>query len=117
MQAEADGQSGHGLSRLQSYADQSACGKIDGFAKPEAEQLSSSAYRIDAKYGFAFPALSLAVEKLSQAAKESVIAIASVYNSHHCGALSLQVEALAKRGLIGLMFANSPEAIAPWGGQ
>ncbi len=117
MQAEADGQSGHGLSRLQSYADQSACGKINGFAVPEAEKLSPSAYRIDAKHGFAFPALSLAVEILSQTAKDSVIGIASIYNSHHCGALGLQVEALANHGLIGLMFANSPEAIAPWGGQ
>jgi (2R)-3-sulfolactate dehydrogenase (NADP+) len=27
------------------------------------------------------------------------------------------VEALAKKGLIGLLFANTPKAIAPWGGM
>ena len=50
-------------------------------------------------------------------AKEYGSAIVSIFNSHHCGALSVQVENIANRGLIGLMMANTPKAIAPWGGK
>jgi (2R)-sulfolactate sulfo-lyase subunit beta len=40
----------------------------------------------------------------------------SVTRSHHCGALSYHVDRLAREGLVALMFANAPAAIAPWGG-
>ncbi|NNL18612.1 MAG: Ldh family oxidoreductase, partial [Boseongicola sp.] len=65
--------------------------------------------------GFAYPAIETAISELIPVAKDMGIAIAAVGNSHHCGALSLQVEKLANAGLIGLMFTNSPKAIAPWG--
>ena len=35
IQADADGIPSHGVARLPIYADQSKCGKIDGFAKPK----------------------------------------------------------------------------------
>ena len=53
----------------------------------------------------------------ADAAKEYGSAVVSIFNSHHCGALSVQVEKIANRGLIGLMMANTPKAIAPWGGK
>ena len=31
--------------------------------------------------------------------------------------MSVQVEKIAKQGLIGVMMANTPKAIAPWGGK
>ena len=34
--AEAEGQGGHGLSRLPAYAEQARVGKVDGFAIPAA---------------------------------------------------------------------------------
>jgi (2R)-3-sulfolactate dehydrogenase (NADP+) len=36
--AEADGQKGHGLSRIPSYAAQAKAGKVDGFAAPALQQ-------------------------------------------------------------------------------
>ncbi|MBT3768107.1 MAG: Ldh family oxidoreductase, partial [Rhodospirillales bacterium] len=33
--AQADGQAGHGASRIPSYADQAKSGKVDGHAVPE----------------------------------------------------------------------------------
>ena len=35
--AEADGQAGHGLSRVPPYALHARAGKVDGFAKPRLE--------------------------------------------------------------------------------
>ena len=115
--AEADGLGGHGLSRLPSYCAQSASGKVDGHAVPVATLVSDAAIRIDAQHGFAFRALALAVEELCKLAPKKGIAVAAVTDSHHCGAAGYHVEALARKGLVGLMFANTPRAIAPWGGD
>lgn len=115
--AEADGLGGHGLSRLPSYCAQSASGKVDGHAVPEAASVADAALRIDARNGFAFAAMALAVERLTQLAPKTGVAVAAVSHSHHCGAAGYHVEALARQGLVGLLFANTPKAIAPWGGQ
>ena len=115
--AEADGLKGHGLSRLPSYCGQSASGKVDGFAHPEASHIAAAAISVDARHGFAYPALSLAIEKLAGLTPETGIAVAAVSNSHHCGVAGHHVEALARKGLCGLLFANTPQAIAPWGGS
>ena len=115
--AEADGQKGHGLSRLPSYAAQAASGKVDGQAVPTLEQGARAALRIDARNGFAFPALAMAVDRLSSLAAETGIAAAGVHHSHHFGQAGYHVEQLAASGLIGLVFGNSPKAIAPWGGS
>ncbi len=115
--AEIDGQAGHGLSRLPSYAGQSASGKVDGMAVPGVVAERAAAVRIDAAHGFAFPALDLAVEELARRAPHSGVAVASIFRSHHFGQAGRHVERLAGRGLVGLVFGNSPQAIAPWGGS
>lgn len=114
--AEADGLRGHGLSRLPSYSAQAASGKVNGQVQPTSTRVADAAFRIDARNGFAYPALSLAVDKLATATPKSGIAVAAVTRSHHCGAAGYHVEALAQKGFIGLLFANTPKAIAPWGG-
>ena len=115
--AEMDGQKGHGLSRLPSYAAQAASGKVDGHAVQVMESTTAAAVRIDARNGFAFPALALAVETLTNRVAETGIAAAAIYRSHHFGQAGYHVEQLAADGLIGLVFGNSPKAIAPWGGS
>lgn len=114
--AEAEGLKGHGLSRVPSYAAQAKVGKIDGFARPAIEWKRPAAATIDAKNGFAYPAVDLAVAELPAAARRSGIAVAAIHRSHHCGAAGQPVERLADAGLVALMFANTPAAIAPWGG-
>ncbi|TQV81870.1 Ldh family oxidoreductase [Denitrobaculum tricleocarpae] len=115
--AEVDGQKGHGLSRLAAYSAQAASGKVQGHAVPLAEPAGTAAIRIDAKAGFAFPAMDLAIEKLAGMAPECGIAMAGVFHSHHFGQSGYHAERLARRGLIGLILGNSPKAIAPWGGR
>jgi (2R)-3-sulfolactate dehydrogenase (NADP+) len=115
--AEIDGQSGHGLSRLPSYAAQAAAGKVNGHAVPVVRHVGAAAVRVDAGNGFAFPALAKAVSELDTLVAETGIAVAAVYRSHHFGQAGYHVEQLAARGRVGLIFGNSPKAIAPWGGQ
>ena len=53
--AEADGQNGHGASRIPSYAAQSRSGKVDGHATPKLKKVAPAALRVDARSGFAAP--------------------------------------------------------------
>lgn len=115
--AEADGLKGHGLSRVPTYAAQAKNGKIDGSAKPKLEWKKPGVAAIDAGHGFAYPAIDLALASLPEATKKNGITAASIHRSHHCGAAGLPVEKLAEAGLLALMFANTPGAIAPWGGS
>ena len=115
--AEADGLKGHGLSRLPSYAAQAKAGKVNGFALPVVTRPRPALVAIDAANGFAYPALHAAVAALPDVARREGLAAAAVRRSHHCGAAGHPVERLAEAGLVALMFANTPAAIAPWGGS
>ncbi|MBT6277369.1 MAG: Ldh family oxidoreductase, partial [Chromatiales bacterium] len=115
--AEADGQAGHGASRIPSYAAQSKSGKVDGFATPSVTEMAAGAVRVDAAQGFAYPALALGIDELTKRAPKSIVALASIGNSHHSGVVAHHVEPLARAGLIGLSFGNGPQGIAPWGGN
>lgn len=117
LAAQIDGQKGHGLSRLPSYCGQSASGKVNGHATPEVVDRCGAGLRIDAGNGFAYPAIALAIDELSRMSRDSGIAAASIFRSHHFGQAGHHVEQLAERGMIGLVFGNSPKAIAPWGGN
>jgi (2R)-3-sulfolactate dehydrogenase (NADP+) len=117
VQAEIDGQKGHGLSRVPSYAAQAKSGKVDGRAVPEGHQTRPGSLLIDAKHGFAFPAVNLAIERLPVLAAASGIAAAGITRSHHFGVAGHHVERLAEAGLVALAFGNTPKAMAPWGGK
>lgn len=114
--AERDGQKGHGLSRVASYVEQVRCGKVAREASPQVQRLSDAAVIVDAAHGFAYPAIDLAIEELTRSARKSVIAVAAIRRSHHFGQAGAHVEKLAERGLVALLFGNSPKAMAFWGG-
>ena len=115
--AEIDGQKGHGLWRVSSYAGQSRSGKVVGHAVPVATRPRTASILVDARRGFAFPALDVAVAELAKLAPQTGIAAASLTRSHHAGALGQPVERLAERGLVALAFANTPSAMTAWGGR
>ena len=115
--AEAEGQVGHGFSRLTDYAAQVQSGKINAAVEPVLTRPAPAAIYVDAGLGFAYPAMEAALDAGISLAQEMGIALMAIGNSHHCGALSIQVERMANAGLIGLMVANAPKAIAPWGAR
>lgn len=115
--AEADGQKGHGFSRVLAYCAQARAGKVKGDAEPETEQVAPAFLMIDAKNGFAFPAIDLAIEQLVPLTRKTGIAAAAITRSHHCGQLGAHVERLAERGMMAIMVANTPKSMAPWGGN
>jgi len=117
VRANCDGLDSHGLARLKAYSAQVAAGKVEGAAVPELERLGPSAARIDARDGFAYPAFDLAIDALDAMTVETPVAGIAITNSHHFGVAGHHVERLAERGVVGLVFGNSPAGIAPWGGS
>ena len=115
--AEADGLASHGLSRLPAYADQVRAGKVDGSAVPDVRRTAPGTVMVDARDGFAFPAIAAGVAAARPAAHDAGVVAIGVTNSHHFGAAGYHVEGPAADGLVALAFGNSPAAIAPWGGR
>lgn len=115
--AEAEGQSGHGLSRVPQYAAFLRNGRADGSAEPAVVAQRGGAVLVDARHGLAYPALALAVEEAAARAAAHGVAFAGITNSHHSGAMGLPVAALARRGLVALAFTNSPAAMPVPGGR
>ena len=115
--AEADGLKGHGLSRLPMYAAQAKIGKVDGFAVPVVTQAKPGLLTVDAAHGFAYPALEAAERMLPEMTRGQGVAAAAIRRSHHCGVAGHPVERLADKGLVALMFVNTPAGMAPWGGS
>src|SRR5690348_7894174 len=83
--AELDGLASHGLSRLPFYAEQVRRGKVDGHAVPVASRAAAGIVKVDARSGFAFPAIDLGIAEAVPAARETGIAVLAIGNSHHCG--------------------------------
>ena len=115
--AEIDGQSGHGFSRVAAYAAQARSGKVDGTSTPKVERRAAALLAVDARNGFAYPAIDAAIDALVTLVPPTGVAAALIRRSHHCGQLGLHVERLAAHGLVAVMVGNAPPAMAPWGGS
>lgn len=115
--AEAEGQGGHGLSRVAMYAGFLKEGRADGTALPRIKAERGGTALIDAGNGLAYPALRLAETEAARRAREHGVAFVAVTNSHHAGAMALPVRRLARQGLVALAFTNSPYAMPVPGGR
>jgi (2R)-3-sulfolactate dehydrogenase (NADP+) len=76
--AEADGLASHGLARIPAYCAQVRTGKVAGQAVPELVPLGAAGARVDARFGFAFPALDLAIEAAAERAVASTTCAVAV---------------------------------------
>ena len=115
--AERDGIPSHGLLYVPTYCEHVRCGKVDGNANPDVYTTFSSALLVDAKSGFAHPAIEAGFKELIPLVKASGCVCMTVSNSYNCGVLGYHVEQLAEAGLVAIGFTNSPASIAPTGGN
>jgi len=115
--AEARGLASHGVSRVGQYATHLKNGRADGAAVPTIAAERGGAVLVDARCGLAFPACALAVEETIRRAREFGVAFAGVANSHHFGVAAYHLEPIGAAGLVGLVFGNSPAAMAAAGGS
>lgn len=114
---EAEGIASHGLAYIPIYCEHVQCGKVDGQAKPVLTQTAGATLTVDAKTGFAHPAIDLGFEALIPLAKQQGIACLAIRNSYNCGVLGIHTRQLARSGLLALGFTNAPASIAASGGK
>lgn len=114
--AERDGLPSHGLARAPFYAAQMRTGKVRAKAEPVVVR-DGTVVRVDAGHGLAFAAIEAGASAARPVAAEQGLAAVAITHSHHFGVAGHAVEPFARAGLIALAMANSPAAMAPWGGR
>ncbi|GEM87172.1 Ldh family oxidoreductase [Meiothermus granaticius] len=113
LEAELEGNAGHGLSRIAQYTGQIQAGGLKARPELRLERIRPSLALLYAD-GAPGPVAGLrAVQELAPLAKEQGCATLAVRGAGHSGVLSAYVGRLAAQGLVGLAFANTPPAIAP----
>jgi (2R)-3-sulfolactate dehydrogenase (NADP+) len=115
--AEAQGLASHGLSRIPQYATHLRNGRADGNAVARVVNARGGAVLVDAACGLAFPACALAVDEAITRARECGVSFAGVRNSHHFGVAAYHLMPVARAGMVGLAFGNSPSAMPAAGGR
>ncbi|WP_084153851.1 Ldh family oxidoreductase [Simplicispira psychrophila] len=115
--AQRDGADSHGVFRIPGYLSTLASGWVNGHAVPQVEDVAPGYVAVDAGNGFAQPALDAARSLLLEKARRNGIALLAIRNSHHFAALWLDVEPLAREGLVALAFVNSMACVVPSGGH
>ena len=74
--------------------------KVNGKARPSVKRASAVAFRVDARNGFAHPAIEAGFAKLVPAARTFGIAGMSVFNSYNAATLGFHTGTLARQGLL-----------------
>jgi (2R)-3-sulfolactate dehydrogenase (NADP+) len=113
--AERDGIRSHGLMYVPIYAEHVICGKVDGQAIPEVSVGKRGAVKVDAKAGFAHPAIDAGWSAFMGAARDNGVSVLTINNSYNCGVLGHHAQRIAEEGLLGLCFTHAPASIAPTG--
>lgn len=115
--AERDGALSHGLFRLAGYVSTLRNGWVDGKAVPSVERSAPAFLRVDGRNGFTLSSLDAVRLDAADAARENGVAVVAIRNSHHLGALSLDVELFAEDGLFALSVINSMKSVVPFDGK
>jgi len=115
--AQRDGADSHGIFRIPGYVATLQSGWVDGKAVPQVTDAAPGFIAVDAKNGFAQPALAAARALLVEKARANGIALLAIHNSHHFAALWPDVEPFAREGLVALSFVNSMACVVPHGGK
>ena len=117
IKADADGLPSHGVARLPAFSAQAIAGKVDGFAEPSLTVTGDASLRVDARSGFAFPAIDRGLDKAREIVGRTGVVAVAVGQSHNAGVMGHHTERMAEGGLAAIAFTNSFGAIAPWGGS
>ncbi|MFO1105301.1 MAG: Ldh family oxidoreductase [Amaricoccus sp.] len=114
---ERDGSESHGVFRMAGYVASLRSGWVDGRAVPVVEDAAASFVRVNARNGFAQPALAAGRPLAVAKARATGAAVLAIRDSHHFSALWPDVEPFAEEGLVALSFVNSFAVSVPHGGR
>ena len=116
VDADLQGVSTHGVSRLNIYLQRIEKGLIDPKAVLGIDRNGGSVLALDAGNGLGQVQAMKALDMLMPLAKQNGIAAATIRNSQHFGALSYYCNRAAEQDLILLAMTNCEPAMSPAGG-
>lgn len=114
---ERDGSQSHGIFRVPGYLSSIASRWVDPRATPAVEDVGAAMVRVDARNGFAQPALAAASDLLLSKVAATGAAVLAIRNSHHFSALWPDIEPFAERGLLAISAVNSFACAVPHGAR
>ena len=117
VRAEEQGLASHGMSRVPFYCAMLRNGRADGTARPKLATERAAVCLIDNCDALPYESCAWAVEEAIQRARRNGVAFVGIRNSAHVGVLGIHLLDIARSGLVGFAFTNSPAAIPPWGGK
>ncbi|MDX1376766.1 MAG: Ldh family oxidoreductase [Burkholderiales bacterium] len=117
VQAEAHGLPTHGMSRVPFYCAMLKNGRADGAATPTLRAERGAACLIDNRDALPYEACAWAVDEVIVRARRNGIGFAGIAASGHVGVLGIHLLPVARAGMVGFAFTNSPAAIPAWGGR
>jgi delta1-piperideine-2-carboxylate reductase len=112
---ERDGTHSHGVFRMAGYLATIKSGWVDARAEPVMEQVGPSFLRVDARNGFAQPAMSRAHQTAVEMLRETGLVVVAMRESHHFSALWPDVEPWAEQGCVALTLVTGGTIVMPFG--
>lgn len=116
VEADIQGTSTHGVSRLNIYIRRIQKGLIRPDAELRIDRRRASTLAVDAGNGLGQVQASKVLELLTPLAKQSGVAVATIRNSQHFGALSYYCNNAAEKNMILFATTNAEPSMAPEGG-
>jgi (2R)-3-sulfolactate dehydrogenase (NADP+) len=117
VSAEEQGLPTHGMSRVPFYCAMLKNGRADGGARPRLAADKAAVCLIDNRDALPYQSCEWAIDEVIQRARRNGIGYAGITNSGHVGVLGIHLLPVARAGLVGFAFTNSPAAIPAWGGS
>ena len=116
VDADLHGVPTHGVSRLNIYLKRIDAGLIDPKAKLAVDRRAGSVLVLDAGNGLGQVQARKALDLLTPMARENGVAVATIRNSQHFGALSWYSNYAASQQMVLLAMTNCEPAMSPEGG-
>ncbi len=116
VDADLNGVSTHGVSRLNIYLKRIELGLIDPKAALQIDRQSGSVLVLDAGNGLGQVQARKALDLLIPMARQNGVAVATIRNSQHFGALSWYCNYAASHEMVLLAMTNCEPAMSPGGG-
>lgn len=117
LDAERDGTYSHGLMRLPDYIASLDAGWVNPLAKPVITATESAVIGVDGDNGFTQAVSEQVYPLVSERVLRHGIALLSIRNAHHIGALWTDNQKYAQQGWVVINFVNSRPRLAIYGAQ
>ena len=117
LEADLTGVDSHGIHLLLMYADRLRSGAIDPVGAIEVLDDEGTTVWLDAHLGMGQTAGRRAVDLLVERTREHGVAVVSVREATHLGALGVYTRRAAVAGVVCLCVQNGPTVVPPYGGR